>query len=78
MSLTVRCRSLQLLVLPFMAATLATQSAQVFQPAPPKMRKLILATNVAETSITIPGVKFVIDSGFHKEKTYISKGHSGA
>ena len=33
-------------------------------------RKIILATNIAETSVTIPGVRFVIDCGFMKVRTY--------
>lgn len=38
--------------------------------APPNTRKVILATNVAETSITISGIKYVIDTGMQKEKTF--------
>ena len=37
---------------------------------PSRHRKVILATNVAETSITVPDVVFVVDSGKVKQKTY--------
>ena len=36
----------------------------------PSMRRIILSTNIAETSVTIPGVRFVIDCGFMKVRTY--------
>jgi HrpA-like RNA helicase len=51
-----------------------SQSLQrlVFQPPPPRKTKLILATNVAETSITIPNVSIVIDTGHVKEARYNS------
>ena len=42
----------------------------VFNPAPPGCRKIILATNIAETSITIPDVKYVVDTGKCREKRY--------
>lgn len=38
-------------------------------------RKIVLATNIAETSVTIPGIKFVIDTGLQKLKVY--KGLTG-
>ena len=41
---------------------------KVFISAPLGKRKVILATNIAETSITIPGVKYVVDTGFVKGK----------
>jgi ATP-dependent RNA helicase DHX33 len=49
------------------------QQTRVFLPTPPGSRKCILATNIAETSITIPGVRYVIDSGKQKEKRYLAR-----
>lgn len=45
----------------------------VFARAPPGHRKIILSTNIAETSLTIRGVKYVVDSGRVKQKTFDSK-----
>ncbi|KAI9799655.1 MAG: hypothetical protein M1833_003970 [Piccolia ochrophora] len=42
----------------------------VFNPVASGCRKIILATNIAETSITIPDVQYVIDTGKHREKQY--------
>jgi len=42
---------------------------ECFVPTPANVRKVILATNIAETSITIPGIRCVIDCGFVKEKS---------
>lgn len=43
---------------------------ECFIPSAPNSRKVILATNIAETSITIPGIRYVIDSGFVKRRVY--------
>jgi ATP-dependent RNA helicase DHX33 len=50
-----------------------SQNNKAFNPTPPNMRKCILATNIAETSITIPGIKYVIDTGKCKEKQYLAR-----
>uniref|UniRef100_A0A8B9KDY0 Activating signal cointegrator 1 complex subunit 3 n=1 Tax=Astyanax mexicanus TaxID=7994 RepID=A0A8B9KDY0_ASTMX len=45
-------------------------SVQVFRPPPPGARLCVVATNVAETSLTIPGVKYVVDCGRVKKRFY--------
>ena len=52
-----------------------TTDAQQNAPRPsnPGSRKLVLATNIAETSLTIPGVKFVVDSCRVKAKVHQAK-----
>ncbi|CRG98867.1 ATP-dependent RNA helicase prh1, putative [Plasmodium relictum] len=45
----------------------------IFEPVPPNTRKVILSTNIAETSVTIPNIKYVIDSGKVKIKFFDSK-----
>ena len=69
-------RRRQVLICPIYAALPPKQQARVFAPAPAGVRKCVLATNIAETSITIPGVKYVIDTGKCKEKRYVAK-HTG-
>jgi ATP-dependent RNA helicase DHX33 len=49
------------------------QQSKIFTPAPVNHRKCILATNIAETSITIPGIRFVIDTGKCKEKRFVAR-----
>lgn len=63
----------KILVLPLFAALPQTAQQRVFQPAPPKTRKIILATNIAETSVTVSGVRFVVDSGKSKIKQFRSR-----
>lgn len=44
--------------------------ARVFAPGPPNCRRVIVATNIAETSITVEGVVYVIDPGLVKHKSH--------
>lgn len=60
-------------VMPLFAALSRTAQQVVFQPTPPNTRKVILATNIAETSLTIPGVRYVVDSGLAKVREYRSQ-----
>src|SRR3546814_4001417 len=46
------------------------QQSQVLQPDPQGRRRVILATNVAESSVTLPGVRVVIDSGLAREPRF--------
>ena len=60
----------KLQVLTLFAALPQDAQQAVFQRPPPKTRKVILATNIAETSVTVPGVRFVIDCGKAKIKHF--------
>lgn len=53
-----------ILVLPLYGALSQADQDRVFAPAPPGLRKVVLATSIAETSLTIDGITVVIDSGF--------------
>ncbi|KAK8803880.1 hypothetical protein WA588_005770 [Blastocystis sp. NMH] len=55
-----------LLVFPLYAALPPEQQLVVFTPPPPNTRKVILSTNLAESSVTIPGIKYVVDTGMVK------------
>ena len=59
-----------LFVAPLYAALSADAQAAAFAAPPPQTRKVVLATNVAETSVTVPGVRFVIDSGLVKLRSF--------
>jgi len=59
-----------LLPLPLYAALSPAAQMEALAPAPPKTRKAVLATNIAETSLTIEGVVYVVDSGLAKSKAY--------
>jgi ATP-dependent helicase HrpA len=58
-------------VLPLFARLQGSLQARVFSPVPG--RKIVVATNVAETSLTIPGIKYVIDSGLARILRYLPR-----
>ncbi|EFQ99033.1 ATP-dependent RNA helicase DHX8 [Nannizzia gypsea CBS 118893] len=60
----------KVLAVPLFAALPQVAQQRVFLPTPPRTRKVILATNIAETSVTVPGVRYVIDCGKAKTKQF--------
>ncbi|KAF9281313.1 hypothetical protein BGZ68_006724 [Mortierella alpina] len=72
------CRALgdriqELMVCPIYSSLPSDMQGKIFEPTPEGSRKVVLATNIAETSITIDGVKYVIDTGFSKMLSYNPK-----
>ncbi|KAG8825819.1 hypothetical protein FRC19_010372 [Serendipita sp. 401] len=63
----------ELVVCPIYANLPSEMQAKIFEPTPPGARKVVLATNIAETSITIDGVVFVIDPGLVKQDSFNPK-----
>uniref|UniRef100_A0A1A8BN18 DEAH (Asp-Glu-Ala-His) box polypeptide 34 n=2 Tax=Nothobranchius kadleci TaxID=1051664 RepID=A0A1A8BN18_NOTKA len=61
------------IVLPLHSTLSLAQQDKVFDIAPPGVRKCIISTNIAETSVTIDGVRFVADSGKVKEMSFDPK-----
>ncbi len=55
-------------ILPLYARLSAAEQSRVFRPHPG--RRIVLATNVAETALTVPGIRFVIDSGLARISRY--------
>ncbi|XP_045825169.1 pre-mRNA-splicing factor ATP-dependent RNA helicase DEAH1-like isoform X1 [Trifolium pratense] len=63
----------ELIICPIYANLPTELQAKIFEPTPEGARKVVLATNIAETSLTIDGIKYVIDPGFVKMKSYNPK-----
>ncbi|KAJ3693888.1 hypothetical protein LUZ60_009368 [Juncus effusus] len=59
-----------LLVLPLYSGLPRGEQDLIFAPTPRGKRKVVISTNIAETSLTLEGVVYVIDSGFSKQKFY--------
>jgi ATP-dependent RNA helicase DHX37/DHR1 len=57
-------------ILPLYSHISTEEQAKVFAPVPGDTRLIVVATNIAETSITIPGISYVVDSGRKKERNY--------
>lgn len=63
----------ELIILPVYSALPSEMQSRIFDPAPAGTRKVVLATNIAETSITIDGIYYVVDPGFVKQNAYDPK-----
>lgn len=60
----------ELMICPIYANLPTDLQQKIFDPTPPKVRKVVLATNIAETSLTIDNIVYVIDPGYVKENRY--------
>ncbi|KAJ3272137.1 ATP-dependent RNA helicase dhx37 [Terramyces sp. JEL0728] len=60
-------------VLPLYSLLPTSEQMKIFEPVAEGARLVVIATNVAETSLTIPGIKYVVDCGKAKEKRYDSQ-----
>jgi HrpA-like RNA helicase len=65
--------SMKILVCPIFASLPTSQQTKVFEPTPSDTRKIVLSTNIAETSITISGIRYVVDTGMVKVRGFNPK-----
>ncbi|PNY26321.1 Pre-mRNA-splicing factor ATP-dependent RNA helicase prp22 [Tolypocladium capitatum] len=63
----------ELIILPVYAQLPTEMQSRIFDPAPAGTRKVVIATNIAETSITIDEIYYVVDPGFVKQNAYDPK-----
>ena len=70
-------KKVEFIVLPLFGSLPSNQQMKIFRPIKNRfgknIRKIILSTNIAETSLTIKNIKFVIDSGFFKKRKFYPK-----
>jgi pre-mRNA-splicing factor ATP-dependent RNA helicase DHX16 len=59
-----------LIIAPVYGALPSEAQQLIFNPTPPGSRKVVLATNIAETSLTIDGISYVIDCGLEKQNSF--------
>ena len=57
-----------LLILPIYSQLPADLQSKIFEKAPEGMRKVVVSTNIAETSLTVDGIIYVVDTGYCKLK----------
>ncbi len=65
--------AMELIILPVYGALPSEMQSRIFEPPPPGTRKVVVATNIAEASLTIDGIYYVVDPGFCKQKAYNAK-----
>jgi ATP-dependent RNA helicase DHX8/PRP22 len=63
----------ELIILPVYSSLPSEMQSRIFEAAPPGSRKCIVATNIAEASLTIDGIYYVVDPGFSKQKAFNAK-----
>ena len=61
-----------LLILPIYSQLPADLQSKIFEKAPEGMRKVVVSTNIAETSLTVDGIIYVVDTGYCKLKVHTS------
>ena len=59
-----------LLILPIYSQLPADLQSKIFEKAPDGMRKVVVSTNIAETSLTVDGIIYVVDTGYCKLKVH--------
>ncbi|KAG2687763.1 hypothetical protein I3760_09G066000 [Carya illinoinensis] len=67
---TNRKHSSGLIVLPLYSGLPRAEQELIFSPTPRGKRKVVISTNIAETSLTLEGIVYLVDSGFSKQKFY--------
>ncbi|KAI9362530.1 putative Pre-mRNA splicing factor [Zopfochytrium polystomum] len=66
-------KSNELYAVPLYSGLTAEEQLRVFRPSQPNYRKVVVATNIAEASVTIDGIVFVVDAGYVKIRAYNPK-----
>ncbi|XP_073295616.1 probable pre-mRNA-splicing factor ATP-dependent RNA helicase DEAH5 [Primulina huaijiensis] len=59
-----------LIILPVYGVLPSELQSRIFEPTPPGKRKVVVATNIAEASLTVDGIVYVVDPGFAKQNIY--------